>query len=99
MGPAKRQDRQIGGLNLRQCPATTGLLCKGRVTAEFDPRRLSLQARLSLQPENLGWGGEMANASLPPQTSRDRLAEARVRFLSADEGGSNSGRKLILASW
>jgi transcriptional regulator of acetoin/glycerol metabolism len=41
----------------------------------------------------------MANASLPPQTSRDRLAEARVRFLSADAVDSNVVRKPILASW
>ncbi len=41
----------------------------------------------------------MANASLPPQTSRDRLAEARVRFLSADAVDANAVRKPILASW
>jgi transcriptional regulator of acetoin/glycerol metabolism len=41
----------------------------------------------------------MANASLPPQTSRDRLAEARVRFLSADAVDTNAVRKPILASW
>ncbi|HEV2251784.1 MAG TPA: GAF domain-containing protein [Streptosporangiaceae bacterium] len=41
----------------------------------------------------------MAHASLPPQTSRDRLAEARVRFLTADVVDSNAVRKPILASW
>ena len=41
----------------------------------------------------------MAHASLPPQTSRDRLAEARVRFLTADAVDSNAVRKPILASW
>jgi len=41
----------------------------------------------------------MAHASLPPQTSRDTLAEARVRFLSADAVDSNAVRKPILASW
>ena len=41
----------------------------------------------------------MANASMPPQTSRDTLAEARVRFLSADAVDSNAVRKPILASW
>jgi len=41
----------------------------------------------------------MAHASTPPQTSRDRLAEARVRFLSADVVDSNAVRKPILASW
>ena len=40
----------------------------------------------------------MAHAS-PPQTSRDRLAEARVRFLTADSVDSNAVRKPILASW
>jgi sigma-54 dependent transcriptional regulator, acetoin dehydrogenase operon transcriptional activator AcoR len=41
----------------------------------------------------------MAQASLPPQTSRDRLAEARVRFLQADAVDSSAVRKPILASW
>jgi sigma-54 dependent transcriptional regulator, acetoin dehydrogenase operon transcriptional activator AcoR len=42
----------------------------------------------------------MARASSPPpQTSRDRLAEARVRFLSADAVDSALVRKPILASW
>jgi sigma-54 dependent transcriptional regulator, acetoin dehydrogenase operon transcriptional activator AcoR len=41
----------------------------------------------------------MAPASPPPQTSRDRLAEARVRFLQADDVDSNAVRKPILASW
>src|SRR5260370_33601533 len=41
----------------------------------------------------------MAHASTPPQTSRDRLAEARVRFLSSDAVDSNAVRKPILASW
>jgi sigma-54 dependent transcriptional regulator, acetoin dehydrogenase operon transcriptional activator AcoR len=41
----------------------------------------------------------MAHASPPPQTSRDRLAEARVRFLQAEPVDSGSVRKPILASW
>jgi len=41
----------------------------------------------------------MAPASPPPKTSRDRLAEARVRFLQADPVDSASVRKPILASW
>jgi sigma-54 dependent transcriptional regulator, acetoin dehydrogenase operon transcriptional activator AcoR len=35
----------------------------------------------------------------PPKTSRDRLAEARVRFLQADDVDNNAVRKPILASW
>src|SRR5580658_10596490 len=38
-------------------------------------------------------------SSPPPRTSRDRLAEARVRFLSADAVDSSAVRKPILASW
>jgi len=41
----------------------------------------------------------MAHVSPPPQTSRDRLAEARVRFLSAESVDSAAVRKPILASW
>jgi sigma-54 dependent transcriptional regulator, acetoin dehydrogenase operon transcriptional activator AcoR len=41
----------------------------------------------------------MAPASPPPQTSRNLLAEARVRFLQADDVDSSSVRKPILASW
>ncbi|HEY6311868.1 MAG TPA: hypothetical protein VIY52_13825, partial [Streptosporangiaceae bacterium] len=41
----------------------------------------------------------MAPASPPPQTSRDHLAEARVRFLTADPVDSAAVRKPILASW
>jgi sigma-54 dependent transcriptional regulator, acetoin dehydrogenase operon transcriptional activator AcoR len=41
----------------------------------------------------------MAPASPPPQTSRNLLAEARVRFLQADEVDSSAVRKPILASW
>jgi transcriptional regulator of acetoin/glycerol metabolism len=41
----------------------------------------------------------MAHASAPPQTSRDRLAEARVRFLSAEPVDQAAVRKPILASW
>src|SRR5580658_5424372 len=40
----------------------------------------------------------MAHAS-PPQTSRDRLAEARDRFLSAEPVDQAAVRKPILASW
>jgi sigma-54 dependent transcriptional regulator, acetoin dehydrogenase operon transcriptional activator AcoR len=35
----------------------------------------------------------------PPQTSRDRLAEARIQFLQADQVDPNAVRKPILASW
>jgi sigma-54 dependent transcriptional regulator, acetoin dehydrogenase operon transcriptional activator AcoR len=41
----------------------------------------------------------MAPASPPPQTSRDRLAEARVHFLQAEPVESSAVRKPILASW
>ncbi len=41
----------------------------------------------------------MAHASPPPQTSRDILAEARVRFLQAEPVDSGAVRKPILASW
>ena len=41
----------------------------------------------------------MAHASAPPQTSRDLLAEARVRFLSAEPVDQAAVRKPILASW
>src|SRR5580700_10397067 len=42
----------------------------------------------------------MAHASSPPpKTSRDRLAEARVRFLTADAVDQNVVRRPILASW
>jgi transcriptional regulator of acetoin/glycerol metabolism len=38
-------------------------------------------------------------ASSPPKTSRDRLAEARIRFLQAEDVDSGTVRKPILASW
>jgi sigma-54 dependent transcriptional regulator, acetoin dehydrogenase operon transcriptional activator AcoR len=41
----------------------------------------------------------MAHASPPPQTSRDRLAEARVLFLTAEPMDQAAVRKPILASW
>ena len=42
----------------------------------------------------------MAHASSPPpQTSRDRLAEARVRFLQAEQVDQSAVRRPILASW
>src|SRR5215469_1806364 len=41
----------------------------------------------------------MAHASRPPQTSRDRLAEARVRFPAAEAVDQSVVRKPILASW
>jgi len=41
----------------------------------------------------------MAHASPPPPTSRDQLAEARVRFLQAEPVDSGAVRKPILASW
>jgi transcriptional regulator of acetoin/glycerol metabolism len=56
-------------------------------------------ARLSLQPEKLEGGEAMAHAPPPPQTSRNQLAEARVRFLTAESVDSGAVRKPILASW
>ncbi len=41
----------------------------------------------------------MAPASPPPQTSRDRLAEARDRFLAAEPVDDKAVRRSILASW
>ena len=42
----------------------------------------------------------MAHASSPPpQTSKDRLAEARVRFLQAEQVDQSAVRRPILASW
>jgi transcriptional regulator of acetoin/glycerol metabolism len=41
----------------------------------------------------------MARTSVPPHTSRDLLAEARERFLSAEPVDSSVVRKPILASW
>jgi len=41
----------------------------------------------------------MAPASSPPQTSRNGLAEARIRFLQAEAVDSSAVRKPILASW
>ena len=41
----------------------------------------------------------MAPASSPPQTSRNGLAEARIRFLQAEPVDSSAVRKPILASW
>jgi sigma-54 dependent transcriptional regulator, acetoin dehydrogenase operon transcriptional activator AcoR len=41
----------------------------------------------------------MAHASSPPQTSKDRLAEARERFLAAEPVDDKTVRKPILASW
>jgi len=41
----------------------------------------------------------MARASVPTHTSRDRLAEARERFLAAEPVDPNAVRKPILASW
>jgi sigma-54 dependent transcriptional regulator, acetoin dehydrogenase operon transcriptional activator AcoR len=41
----------------------------------------------------------MAHVSPPPATSRDQLAEARVRFLSAEPVDQAAVRKPILASW
>jgi transcriptional regulator of acetoin/glycerol metabolism len=41
----------------------------------------------------------VAHASTPPTTSRDRLAEARERFLAAEPLDSGAVRKPILASW
>src|SRR5215475_2770561 len=91
-GPTQRRLARKGGLNLRQCPATRGLLCKRRVT-QVEP------SRLGLRPENeLGGGGDMAQASTPP-VSKDRLAEARDRFLAAESVDPAAVRKPILASW
>ena len=41
----------------------------------------------------------MARASVPLHTARDRLAEARERFLAAEPVDPNAVRKPILASW
>jgi transcriptional regulator of acetoin/glycerol metabolism len=41
----------------------------------------------------------VAHASAPPKTSRDRLAEARERFLAAEPVDQALVRKPILASW
>jgi len=41
----------------------------------------------------------MARAPVPTHTSRDRLAEARERFLAAEPVDPNAVRKPILASW
>jgi transcriptional regulator of acetoin/glycerol metabolism len=41
----------------------------------------------------------MTGASVPLHTTKDRLAEARVRFLSAEPVDQNAVRKPILASW
>jgi sigma-54 dependent transcriptional regulator, acetoin dehydrogenase operon transcriptional activator AcoR len=41
----------------------------------------------------------MTHASPPPQTSRNQLADARVRFLTEENTDSSVVRKPILASW
>jgi sigma-54 dependent transcriptional regulator, acetoin dehydrogenase operon transcriptional activator AcoR len=41
----------------------------------------------------------MAGASVPLHTTKDRLAEARVRFLAAEPVDQSAVRKPILASW
>ena len=41
----------------------------------------------------------MARASMPLHTAKDRLAEARERFLAAEPVDPNAVRKPILASW
>src|SRR6516165_7916620 len=46
----------------------------------------------------MGGGGDMAHASTPP-VSKDRLAEARDRFLAAEPVDAAAVRKPILASW
>src|SRR6266567_5926874 len=46
----------------------------------------------------MGGGGNMAHASSPP-ASKDKLAEARDRFLAAEPVDSAAVRKPILASW
>src|SRR6266699_7184421 len=46
----------------------------------------------------MGGGGNMAHASSPP-ASKDKLAEARDRFLAAEPVDSATVRKPILASW
>src|SRR6201995_1999917 len=45
----------------------------------------------------MGGGGDMARASVP--TGKDRLAEARDRFLAAEPVDPSDVRKPILASW
>src|SRR6202035_5956668 len=56
MAPAKRQDRQIGGLNLRQCPATTGLLCKGQVNGRLRSAQAEPQGQAE-PPAGKTWVG------------------------------------------
>src|SRR5437764_15213493 len=46
----------------------------------------------------MGGGGNMAHASSPP-ASKDKLAEARDRFLAAEPVDPGAVRKPILASW
>src|SRR5579862_2952741 len=92
MGPTRRRSARNGGLNLRQWLETRGLLCNCR--RKTVPRRLGLQLAKRKVEE-----ATMAHASAPPQTTRDRLAEARVRFLSADPVDQAAVRKPILASW
>src|SRR5262249_8561208 len=88
--PTQLRPARKGGLNLRQCPATRGLLCKRRVT------RVDPQARPPARER--GGGGDMAHTTTPP-VSKDRLAEARDNFLAAEPVDPAAVRKPILASW
>src|SRR5580692_3199018 len=94
MRPRRRLLAQFGGLNLRQCPGTGGLLCKRRVNPT------PIRAGMSLQPETQsGGGGVMVRASVPLHAARDKLAEARKHFLAAEPVDQSAVRKPILASW
>src|ERR1035437_7798757 len=80
MRPRKRPLGKYGGLNLRQWLATWGLLCNGRVNPT------PIHAWLCLQPEISGGRGHMVRASSQLHAARDRLADARDRFLAGEPG-------------
>src|ERR1039457_3632224 len=93
MGPRRRPLGEYGGLNLRQWLATWGLLCNGRVNPTL------IRAWLGLQPEISGGRVFMVRASSQLPAARDRLADARDRFLAAEPVDPSVVRKPILASW
>src|SRR6202167_2947147 len=70
-----------------------GLLCKRRVNP--------IAVRAGLKPPVGEMGGEafMARASVPLHAAKDKLAEARDRFLAAQPVDQAAVRKPILASW
>src|ERR1035437_3689489 len=85
MRPRKRPLGKYGGLNLRQWLATWGLLCNGRVNPT------PIRAWLCLQPEISGGRGHMVRASSQLHAARDRLADARDRFLAAEPADPRGG--------